>query len=65
MESSEVDSIFDIGTSWVIGLRDAVTKEVPDVPPFQVFKEDGKVDVFFPPDHLEELENAIEVSIDD
>lgn len=63
MENSEVESILDIGTSWVIGLRDATTKEAPDIPPLQIMKDDGTVNVFFPPKHAKELKNAIEVDI--
>lgn len=52
MEISEVN---ELPTGWVFGLRDAETKEEPDIPPLIVYKADGMVADFFPPDHMDEL----------
>lgn len=51
----EISEIFELPTGWVLGLRNAETKEEPDTPPLIVYKADGRVDDFFPPDHMVEL----------
>lgn len=51
----EISEISELPTGWVFGLRNAETKEEPDTPPLIVYKADGRVDDFFPPDHMEEM----------
>ena len=51
----EISEINELPTGWVFGLRNAETKEEPDTPPLIVYKADGRVDDFFPPDHMAEL----------
>lgn len=51
----EISEISELPTGWVFGLRNAETKEEPDTPPLIVYKADGRVDDFFPPDHMAEL----------
>lgn len=53
--SMEISEISELPTGWVFGLRNAETKEEPDTPPLIVYKADGRVDDFFPPDHMAEL----------
>lgn len=51
----EISEISELPTGWIFGMRDAETKEEPDTPPLIVYKEDGQVADFFPPDHMAEL----------
>ena len=51
----EISEISELPIGWVFGLRNAVTKEEPDIPPLIVYKTDGRVADFFPPDHMAEL----------
>lgn len=53
----EISEASDLPDKWVFGFRDAKTKEEPDIPPVSVDKADGRVNEFFPPDHMEELAN--------
>lgn len=51
----EISEISELPIGWVFGLRNAETKEEPDTPPLIVYKTDGRVADFFPPDHMAEL----------
>lgn len=51
----EISEISELPTGWVFGLRNAETKEEPDTPPLIVYKADGRVADFFPPEHMAEL----------
>ena len=51
----EISEISELPTGWVFGLRNAETKEEPDTPPLIVYKTDGRVGDFFPPEHMAEL----------
>lgn len=51
----EISEISELPTGWVFGMRNAETKEEPDTPPLIVYKADGQVADFFPPDHMAEL----------
>ena len=51
----EISEISELPAGWVFGLRNAGTKEEPDIPPLIVYKTDGRVADFFPPDHMAEL----------
>ncbi len=53
--SMEISEINELPTGWFFGLRNAETKEEPDRPPLIVYKTDGWVDDFFPPEHMAEL----------
>lgn len=51
----EISEISELPTGWVFCLRNAETKEEPDTPPLIVYKSDGRVADFFPPEHMAEL----------
>ena len=51
----EISEISELPAGWVFGLRNAGTKEEPDIPPLIVYRTDGRVADFFPPDHMAEL----------
>lgn len=51
----EISEISELPTGWVFGLRNTETKEEPDTPPLIVYKTDGRVGDFFPPEHMAEL----------
>lgn len=51
----EISEISELPTGWVFGLRNTETKEEPDTPPLIVYKSDGRVADFFPPEHMTEL----------
>lgn len=51
----EISEISELPTGWVFGMMNAETKEEPDTPPLIVYKADGQVADFFPPDHMAEL----------
>ena len=51
----EISSAYVLPDKWVFGFQDAATKDVPDISTVYVMKEDGRVGVFFPPDHIAEL----------
>lgn len=51
----EISEISELPAGWVLGLRNAETKEEPDTPPLIVYKTDGRVADFFPPEHMAEL----------
>ncbi len=51
----EISEISELPTGWVFGMRNAETKEEPDTLPLIVYKADGKVADFFPPEHMAEL----------
>ena len=51
----EISEISELPTGWVFGLRNTETKEEPDTPPLIVYKTDGRVADFFPPEHMAEL----------
>ena len=51
----EISEISELPIGWGFGLRNAGTKEEPDIPPLIVYKTDGRVADFFPPDHMAEL----------
>lgn len=51
----EISEISELPTGWVFGFRNAETKEEPDTSPLIVYKEDGRVADFFPPEHMAEL----------
>lgn len=51
----EISEISELPTGWVFGMRNAETKEEPDTPPLIVYKGNGQVADFFPPEHMAEL----------
>lgn len=51
----EISGISELPAGWVFGLRNAETKEEPDTPPLIVYRTDGRVANFFPPEHMAEL----------
>lgn len=51
----EISQGHELPDKWIFAVRNAETKEEPDEPPVSVRKEDGQVQDFFPPDHLDEL----------
>lgn len=58
----KVDTALDIGEAWVFGFCGENGEEV-DISPCLIHKESGEIDVFFPPAHIKELENAIEIEL--
>lgn len=57
----EISEISELPTGWVFGMRNAETKEEPDTPPLIVYKSDGRVADFFPPEHIAELLNMKQI----
>ena len=57
-----VSSAVDVGDRWVFGFKGTNGEEV-DFSPISVTKENGEIEEYFPPHHIEELENGIEVEI--
>lgn len=53
----EIAEVNELPDKWVFSFCDAATKEEPDISPVSVDKGDGRVDEFFPPDHMDELAN--------
>ncbi len=57
---SNVGAIFELPDKWVLEEVDE-KGNAPDTSPLYVTKKDGKIGVFFPPDHFEEMENAVRI----
>lgn len=51
----EISQVSEISNAWIFSFRDEKTKETLLISPVMVYKEDGKADTFFPPDHPQEL----------
>lgn len=51
----EISQVSEISNAWIFSFRDEKTKETPLISPVMIDKEDGKADIFFPPDHSQEL----------
>lgn len=54
------NNILDIGDAWVFSICGDSGEEL-DMPPIAVNKKTGGASTFFPPDHLNELQNAVEI----
>lgn len=63
MPGCRVNSAFDIETGWIFGFINEKTGIEVDLSPTFISKETGEAKVFFPPDHIEELDKAIEIEI--
>lgn len=57
-----VGAVFDIGHSFVISSIDETGEDL-DTSPLAINKANGEITVYFPPDHWEELDKAIEIEI--
>lgn len=62
MPGKRINSILQVETGWIFGFCD-VDGQVIRISPMFVNKENGEVSVYFPPDHMEELESAVEMEI--
>lgn len=51
----EICQVSEITNAWIFVFRDEKTKQKPVLSPVMIYKENGKADVFFPPDHKHEL----------
>lgn len=56
-----VSSALDIGHSYVFSLTDKTNGDDPDDAPLAIEKGSGEIKSFFPPDHLDELNDAEEI----
>lgn len=52
VHNSDICQICDAGHGWIFSFYDVDSKEELDMSPIYVAKESGKVEVYFPPDHL-------------
>lgn len=62
-EGLEIAEGNELPDKYVFSVRDAETKEEPDIAPVSVSKEDGTVAEFFPPDHLAEMANMTPIEV--
>ncbi len=60
-----ISEIFDIGSAWLVSAADKDTNEILLIPPISIDKITGEMKDFFPPDHEDEFDNAIPISIEE
>lgn len=64
MPDMRINSILQLDSGWVFSFCNAQGQGAI-ISPMLVKKETGEITDFFPPDHLDELEDAVELKVPD